>query len=151
MAYLFGDLISVSELEILWIFAGGSILMVLLFWLWQPLLAATIHEELARVEGLPVERLRLALILMMALVIAVAMKIVGVLLISSLMIIPAATARRFSRTPEQMAILAVVLGLLSVTGGIYTAYLIDTPAGPSVVVCSAAIFLISQLLPAKSV
>ena len=72
----------------------------------------TVHEELAQVEGLPVDRTRLIFMLLIALVIAVSMKIVGVLLITSMMIIPAAAARRFSRTPEQMALVAAIIGVI---------------------------------------
>ena len=103
---------------------------------------STIHEELARVEGVPVERLRLLLMLMFALVIAVAMKMVGVLLITALLIIPAATARRLASTPEQMAAMAVVFGFIAVAGGLSMSWHLDTPAGPSVVVTAFVTFLV---------
>lgn len=103
---------------------------------------STIHEELARVEGVPVERLRLALVLMFSLVIAVAMKIVGVLLITALLIIPAATARRLARNPEHMVGLAIVFGAIAVTGGLSLSWHLDTPAGPSVVVMAFLTFLL---------
>ncbi|MFS2125040.1 metal ABC transporter permease, partial [Pseudomonas sp. Pseusp97] len=80
MAYLFGDLLAVSHTDLLWIVAGSALVLGLIGWLWRPLLAITVHEELARVEGLPVTAIRLALMLLIAIVIAVAMKIVGVLL-----------------------------------------------------------------------
>ncbi|OZB18387.1 MAG: hypothetical protein B7X58_03450, partial [Marinobacter sp. 34-60-7] len=114
----------------------------LLAWLWRGLLMSTIHEELARVEGLPVERLRLVLMLMFSLVIAVAMKIVGVLLITALLIIPAATARRLARNPEHMMALAVCFGSLAVAGGLALSWHFDTPAGPSVVVTAFLTFVL---------
>ncbi|KNH39305.1 metal ABC transporter permease, partial [Pseudomonas lini] len=89
-AYLFGDLLAISPTDLAWILGGSAGVLVLLVTLWRPLLAITVHEELAKVEGLPVAALRLALMLLIAVVIAVAMKIVGVLLITSLLIIPAA-------------------------------------------------------------
>ena len=88
------------------------------------------------------ERLRLALMLMFALVIAVAMKIVGVLLITALLIIPAATARRLARTPEHMLVLAVFFGFIAVSGGLTLSWHFDTPAGPSVVVTAFLTFLL---------
>ena len=94
MAYLFGDLLAVSASDLLWIIAGSALVLALICFLWRPLLAITVHEELAKVEGLPVGAIRLALMLLIAIVIAVAMKIVGVLLITSLLIIPAAAAQR---------------------------------------------------------
>ena len=102
MAYLFGDLLAVSTTDLAWIIAGSAIVLLALIPLWRPLLAVTVHEELAKVEGLPVTAIRLSLMLLIAMVIAVAMKIVGVLLITSLLIIPAAAAQRHARTPEQM-------------------------------------------------
>jgi len=106
------------------------------------LLMSTIHEELARVEGVAVERLRLVLMLMFSLVIAVAMKIVGVLLITALLIIPAATARRLAHNPEIMAAMAVGFGFVAVSGGLSLSWHLDTPAGPSVVVTAFAVFLL---------
>ena len=150
MGYLFGDLLAVSTSDLLWIIGGSSMVLLALIVLWRPLLAITVHEELARVEGLPVNALRMALMLLIAIVIAVAMKIVGVLLITSLLIIPAAAAQRHARTPEQMAVAASLLGLLAVCGGLALSWFKDTPAGPSIVVCAASGFALSLALPRKS-
>ena len=147
MAYLFGDLLAVSPTDLLWISGGSALVLAALALLWRPLLAITVHEELARVEGLPVAALRMALMLLIAVVIAVAMKIVGVLLITSLLIIPAAAAQRHARTPEQMALGASLAGLLAVCGGLALSWFKDTPAGPSIVVCAAACFALSLALP----
>ncbi|WP_263081392.1 zinc ABC transporter permease subunit ZnuB [Endozoicomonas sp. Mp262] len=145
MSYLFGDLLAVNLQDLFWIYGGGSIVLALLTWLWRPLLAMSVHAELAQVEGIPVKKVRLVLTLLMALVIAVAMKIVGVLLITALLIIPAAAAQRFSNTPEQMAVKASLFGMAGVTGGLAASWYIDTPAGPSVVVSCFALFLVSLL------
>ena len=149
MAYLFGDLLAVGLNDIYLIYGGGIVVLGLLAWLWKPLLSMSIHSELAQVEGVPVKRVRLILTMLMALVIAIAMKIVGVLLITSLMIIPAATAQRLAKTPEQMAIFASLFGLASVSGGLAASWQLDTPAGPSVVVCSFFMFLLCQLIPRR--
>ena len=114
------------------------------------LLSITVHEELARVEGLPVTAIRLALMLLIAIVIAVAMKIVGVLLITSLLIIPPAAAQRHARTPEQMAMGASVLGCLAVLGGLALSWNLDTPAGPSIVVSAALLFMIAVMIPRRA-
>lgn len=147
MGYLFGDLLAVSQNDLLWIYGGGVLVLGLLIKLWNPLLAITIDEELAQVEGVPVAQVRLALMLLVGIVIAVAMKVIGVLLITSLLIIPAATSRRFSDTPEKMAILASIIGVIAVCLGLAASYQWDTPAGPSVVVCAAVLFLLSHSLP----
>ncbi len=144
MAYLFGDLLSVSSTDLGWIALGCGLVTLTLIKMWRPLLAITVNEELARVDGYNVDRLRLILMLMVGLVIAIAMKFVGALIITSLMIIPAATARRFSTSPEKMAMLASVIGVFSVLGGISLSWLEDTPAGPSVVVFAGLLFFLSQ-------
>ena len=143
ISYLFGDLLATSVTDIFWIYGGGTLVLGTLFWIWKPLLAMTIHAELAQVEGFPIKIIHLIVTLLMAMVISVAMKIVGVLLITSLMIIPAATAQQFSRTPEQMAVIATIIGLLSVAVGLAASWQLDTPVGPSIVVGSFLIFLLS--------
>ena len=147
MAYLFGDLLAIGPTDLYWIYGGGVLVLLLLVVFWKSLLAMTVNEELAKVEGYPVEAIRLLLMLLVALVIAVAMKIVGVLLITSLMIIPAATARRLSNSPVQMATVGSVLGCLAVSAGLLASYQWDTPAGPSVVVCAAGLFILIYSLP----
>jgi zinc transport system permease protein len=115
--------------------------------LWRPLLSATVHEELAAVEGVPVTAVNLGFMLLLAMVVALAMKIVGILLVTSLIIIPAATARRFSATPEAMAVLAAVIGCLAVAGGLAGSMAFDTPSGPSIVVAAFVLFVFSALMP----
>lgn len=149
MEYLFGDLLAITPNDLYWIYGGGVIVMILLWRLWNPLLAITINEELAQVEGVPVTKVRLALMLLIGVVIAIAMKVVGILLITSLLIIPAAAARRLAATPEQMAIIASLLGTLAVCLGLWASWNFDTPAGPSVVVAALCEFLLLYSLPVK--
>lgn len=143
MAYLFGDILSASPADVVSIWIISLVVLTLLLWLWRPLLAITVHEELAQVEGVPVTAVRTALMLLMALVIAIAMKVVGALLITALLIIPAAASRRLTQTPEHMALGASLLGCLSVAGGLASSFLWDTPAGPSIVLSAALLFLLS--------
>ena len=140
--YLFGDLLAVGLYDLVWIYLTFLVVALILWLSWRPLLMMTVHEELAKVEGIAVERYRLLLMLMISLVIAIAMKLVGVLLITSLLIIPSATARRLSHTPEGMALCASLLGVLSVITGLALSWWKDTPAGPSVVVSAFAIFVL---------
>ncbi|WP_298380608.1 zinc ABC transporter permease subunit ZnuB [Azospirillum sp.] len=149
MAYLFGDILSVTPNDLVWIYSGGAVALTGLALLWRRLLAVTVDEDLARVEGMPVDALRLAFMLLIALVIAIAMKIVGILLITSLLIIPAAAARRFTRTPESMAALASVFGVVAVVAGLLASLTWDLPGGPSVVVAAASLFLIGSLVPMR--
>ena len=149
MGYLFGDLLAISTTEMQLMVAGSLVVLALLAYFWRSLLALTVDEELARVEGLPVAGLRLVLMLLIALVIAVAMKVVGVLLITSLLIIPAASAQKHAKSPEQMALIASLIGVGSVLGGLWMSWNLDTPAGPSIVVCAAACFILSFSIPRR--
>lgn len=149
MAYLFGDILAVTPGDLLWVYAGGAAVLVALVLLWRPLLLITVHEELARVDGVPTARVRLAFMLLISVVIAVAMKIVGLLLIVSMLIIPAAAARRLAVTPEQMALLAALLGCLAVLGGLGASMKWDTPAGPSIVVAATGLFFLMLILPQR--
>ncbi len=142
MAFLFGDILAVGRTDLIWIYAGGAVILAVIAWLWRPLLALTVHEELARAEGAKVTPVSIAFMLLIAVTVALAMKIVGILLIASLLIIPAAAARRLARTPEQMAILASLAGVLAVVGGLYGSLEWDTPSGPSIVVAALAVFLL---------
>ena len=145
LAYLFGDLLTATPTDIVTITLVASLVLALVITFWRSLIAITVHEELARVEGVKVEAVRMLLMLAMALVIAIAMKVVGVLLITALLIIPAAAARRLTQTPEQMAGVASLLGLIAVSGGLASSFFWDTPAGPSVVLSASGIFALTLL------
>ncbi|MBE7733911.1 metal ABC transporter permease [Devosia faecipullorum] len=147
MGFLFGDILAVSLQDIAIIYGGGVAILLILWLNWRPLLAATVSPDLAEAEGLNPEVSRIILMLLMASVIAIAMKLVGVLLITSLLIIPAATARRLSATPEMMAIIAALLGAVAVAGGLFGSRNWDTASGPSIVVMALVIFLLSLALP----
>ncbi|UTF59177.1 metal ABC transporter permease [Gilvimarinus sp. DA14] len=145
-SYLFGDILATTKGDVATIWAVGAFVFIALAWLWKPLLAITVHEDLARVEGVRVSLVRTALMLLMALVIAIAMKVVGVLLITALLIIPAAAARRLSHTPEQMAVFASAIGACAVVGGLAASFYWDWPAGPAIVLGAAAAFTIALAL-----
>ncbi|WP_339118256.1 metal ABC transporter permease [Halomonas sp. BMC6] len=145
-AYLFGDILAVGKQD-LWVIGGGvALVLLLLYWRWSPLLAATLSEELAYASGIQPRREQLVLTLALAVVVAVALKVVGVLLIAALLIIPAATARPFCRTPEAMAMVAVGVAMLAVVTGLKSAYLLDTPTGPTIVSLAALLFTLATLI-----
>ena len=148
-ALLFGDVLAMTVSDLYWIYGGGAAALALLLWLWRPLLAVTVHEDLARVEGVNVVVVQLGFMVVIALVIAVAIKIVGVLLLTSLLVIPAAAARRVSTTPEMMAVLAAIIGTVAVIGGLSGSLQWDTPAGPSVVLAAMVLFLLVMLIPGR--
>ena len=150
MGYLFGDILAISKTDLAIIFGGGLVIALALQRLWKPLLNATLSEELSWAEGGNPARDRLLLNLLLAFLIAVAMKIVGVLLITAMLIIPAASARPLSRTPELMAVFAALIGVLAVIAGLQASLHFDTPAGPSIVVTATLFFAATNLVHALS-
>lgn len=140
LGFLFGDILAVSLGDLIWIWGGGAAVLVALVAIWRPLLTMTVHEELAAVEGLPVAALRIAFLLLVSVVTAVALKIVGALLIIALLVIPAAAARRLSTTPETMAVTAAGVGVVSVVIGLWSSLWWDLPASPAIVLAATLLF-----------
>ena len=143
--YLFGNILSVSATDLWLIFATAGMTVAVLVWQWENLLSITINKDLAAVEGVPVERVRLLLAFLIAAVIAVGMKIIGMLLVMSLVIIPAAAARHITATPERMAVAAALIGMASVVLGLLGSLKWDLPAGPAIVLVASAGFAASFL------
>ena len=145
MGFLFGDILAITAGDIAIIWGGGLVVLALVSFIWKPLLASTVSYDIAVAEGLRPDLANFLFMVLMAGVIAISMKIVGVLLITALLIIPAATARRFSGNPEIMAVMASILGAASVWLGLEGSLKWDTPAGPSIVVAALAFFITSVL------
>ena len=146
---LFGDVLALTWVDVTWIWAGALLVLATLALLWRMLLLATIDEDLAAAEGVPTARMRIALMLLVAAVVALAMKAVGALLITALLLIPAATARRFTHGPETMALGAALVGALSVAGGLAASLRFDVPAAPGIVAVALGLFALSQLVPQR--
>lgn len=143
--FLFGDIMRVTAVD-LWVIWGGALVVLAgLVWRWAPLLTSTLNEDLAVASGLKPRREQLVLTLALAVVVAVAIKVVGALLIGAMLIIPAAAARGVSRTPEGMVIMAVLVGVVASVGGLLFAAAWGAPAGPSIVVAAAALFGVSAV------
>jgi len=143
MGYLFGDILAVTASDIFWIYGGGALLLGILALIWRPLIALTVHPDMAIAEGTGRLPVRLTFMILMALSVAIAMKIVGILLVTALLIIPPAAARRFAKSPETMAVATVIVGGAAVIGGLAASFTWDTPSGPSIVAAAAAIFALS--------
>ena len=143
MGFLFGDILAMTKIDLAVIWGGGAAVLAVLRHIWRPLFAATVNHDLATAEGMRPDLMNIIFMILVAAVIAVSMKLVGVLLITALLIIPAATARRFSASPEQMAVIAALVGMASVWIGLEGSLKWDTPAGPSIVVAALICFVIS--------
>lgn len=144
-ALLFGDILTVSRNDLAVIWLGGAAALVVLWRIWRSLLATTVNTDLAVVAGLRPEQARLVFGFLVAAVIAVAIKIVGVLLIVALLVIPAATVRRFAPNPENMAVSAAAAGVLAVAGGLTASAQLDTPSGPSIVLATLLLFILTRI------
>lgn len=144
VGFLFGDILAVGRRDLVLLAGLAGIAAVFFLRTWRGLLSAATSEELALVEGVPVQRLRLALLLLLALTVALGMRIVGLLLVMALLVVPVAAVRPFVRGPEVMVLAAASVGLVSVTGGLLLAFRFDWPAGPAIAVFAVALFLLSQ-------
>ena len=145
MGVLFGDILSVNSNDLLVIWIGGALILVVLSYIWKPLFASTVNYELAEAEGMKPERVNAIFTILLAALIAISINIIGVLLITGLLIIPTAMARNLSDNPRQMVILSIIGGLLSVLIGLYASFEINTSSGPSIVVVALILFILSLM------
>ena len=140
--YLLGDILAVSRVELAMIWVGAVLVLAGLAWRWQSLLMATLDPDLATASGIHPEREKLVLTVALAVVVAVALQVVGALLIGALLILPAAAMRPLSGTPETLALLAAVTGGGAALGGVELSVQLDTPTGPTIVVLALMVFIL---------
>ncbi|MDH5490192.1 MAG: metal ABC transporter permease, partial [Rhodospirillaceae bacterium] len=145
MAFLFGDILSVSAEDVYFTWAGALGVLAVLGFIYKPLLSITVHRELAMVEGVNIRLIETVFVLLLAVAVALSIKIVGVLLVASMLIIPAASARSFSATPERMIFLASMAGVVAVCLGVLASLKLDWPAGPAIVAAATLLYIISAL------
>jgi zinc transport system permease protein len=147
MDLLFGDILTVTWRDVGVVWAGGAAVLCVLAYLWRDLIAMSVHEDLAQAEGVKVQRVELGFILLIALMTAISMKIVGLLLITALLIIPAAGARRLARTPEGMALAAAGLAGLAVVAGLFASATLNAISGPAIVLGAGCLFVLTLAVP----
>ena len=144
-AYLFGDILVVSKADLAVIWGGAIGVVAVLRVRWQALLSGILSDDLAYAAGLNPRRDRMVLTLLIAAVVAVSIKVVGALLITAMLIIPAAAARLIARGPEAMALWATLIGVVAAIGGLYVARMFGTTAGPSIICFAAAVFCLASI------
>ena len=147
---LFGDILTVSRVDVLTVWAGAGVVLAVIIYLWRDLIAISVHEDLARAEGINVPWVELVFMLTIAAMTAFAMKIVGLLLITALTVIPAAAARRIAASPEAMAVWSGIFAGIAVVAGLIMSALWGTMAGPSVVLCASFIFVLTLATPQRN-
>jgi zinc transport system permease protein len=147
MDLLFGDILTVSWRDVIIMWGGGAAVLFVLAFLWRDLIAISVHEELAQAEGVNVQRVELGFILLIALMTAISMKIVGLLLITALLVIPAAAARRLSPTPERMAVISACLAAVAVVMGLALSAFANAISGPAIVLSAGILFVLTLMVP----
>ena len=145
MGLLFGDILAVNQNDLLLIWIGGALILLILKFIWRPLFASTVNYELAEAEGMKPDKFNAIFTVLMAAVIAISIKIVGLLLITGMLIMPAAMGRNLSNNPQQMVILSVIAGLLSVIIGLFSSLQFNTPSGPSIITAALILFCFSLI------
>ena len=145
MGLLFGDILAVNKKDLMTIWVGGALILLVLRLIWRSLFASTVNYELAQAEGLNPDRAKAVFTILLAAIIAISIKLVGVLLITGMLIIPTAMARNLSDNPKKMVIFSIIGGLLAVLIGLFSSLEFNTPSGPSIIVAALALFIISLL------
>ncbi len=145
MGFLFGDVFAVTNDDLVWVLVGGGLVLAVMVALWRPLVRVSLHEDLATAEGIDPRFVRGAFDILLAVTIAVAMKIVGILLVMAFLIVPSVAARPLASTPERMAVIAAIVAMLGVFGGLYASLMVDVPGGPSIVLAMSALAVMSLL------
>ena len=145
MGLLFGDILAVNEIDLLIIWIGGALILLSLKIIWKPLFASTVNHELAEAEGMNPDKVNAIFTVLLAAIIAISIKIVGLLLITGMLIMPAAMARNISNNPLQMVKLSIVGGLLSVLIGLFSSLQINTPSGPSIITAALLLFCLTLI------
>jgi zinc transport system permease protein len=143
VGFLFGDVFAVTWSDVAIIFIGGAGVLAVVAWLWQPLLRLAVHEDLAAAEGVDRDKVRTVFIILLAVTIAVAMKIVGILLVMAFLVVPAVAARPLTRTPEHMVVFTALLAAASVVSGLWLSVVVDAPGGPSIVIIMSVLAALS--------
>lgn len=150
MGLLFGDILAVNKVDILIIWIGGALILIILKFIWKSLFAATVNYDLAEAEGMKPDRASIIFTILMAAMIAIAIKMVGLLLITGMLIMPASMARNLSDNPSKMVVLSIVGGIMSVSIGLFASLEFNSPSGPSIITAALILFLLSLINFRKS-
>jgi len=145
-SYLFGSIVTISESDLWLVAALGVVVLAVAIGLRPPLFAVCQDEAHARVSGLPVRFYSILIAVMAAVTITVAMRTVGLLLVSALMVVPVAAAQQLTRSFRSTHLAAMALGLVAAVAGVAVSYEADTQPGPTIVLLALASFVVAALV-----
>ena len=151
MGLLFGDILAVNKQDLITIWIGGALILLVLKVIWKPLFASTVNYELAEAEGLNPDRAKAIFTILLAAIIAISIKLVGVLLITGMLIIPTAMSRNLSDNPKKMVSFSIIGGMMSVLIGLFSSLEFNTPSGPSIIAAALLLFVLSLLKIKQSI
>jgi ABC-type Mn2+/Zn2+ transport system permease subunit len=143
-AYLFGDILAITNNDLLLILAVTILTITSLLLFLKPFLQITFNRDLAKVEGINVRFFEYLLFLIIAVVITVSLKIVGIILVTSLLIVPAASAKNLASSMKRLFMLSSFFGVLAGIVGLIGSVYLDTPSGPTIVLVSIGIFFLTM-------
>ena len=141
-SYLFGDILTVTSSELLWFVFATIFVLIVLSLIWNKLVLLTINENIAKAEKVNTNLIWGVFLTLLIIFVATCVKIVGILLVTSMLIIPAASAKQISKSPVQMAIFSSLIGIFSIILGLYSSILFDTPTGPTIIMTLVIIFIV---------
>lgn len=144
--YLFGDIVSVSWSDVIWCGAVAAAVVAALFRWLNSLALISAHEDLAHVAGVQVRRNNYLFVFLLTATVALSIRLLGVVLVTSLVVIPAASARSLAVNLRQQLALSVLLGLAGAAGGVALSYPLNIPSGPTVTLALAALFIVTLAL-----
>jgi zinc transport system permease protein len=150
-SYLFGNILAISRTEVVISISLSVVLIIIVILYYEELLSITFDEESAKASGIKTDRINKVLVLLTSLTVVLAMKVVGIMLISALLILPPVTALQVAKSFKATIIVSALSGVLSVISGVFTSFMLNVPAGATIVIINFIFFLAAfTLAHAKS-
>ncbi|MBI4849592.1 MAG: metal ABC transporter permease [Nitrospirae bacterium] len=143
--YLFGDILAITNTDLLLLFVIGVLCISALLFFSKPFLQITFNRDLAQVEGINVRLFEYLLFFIIAIVVTVSLKIIGIILVTSLLVVPAAAAKNLALSMRRLFALSCIFGLVSGITGLMLSVYLNTPSGPTIVLVSVGIFFLTML------
>jgi zinc transport system permease protein len=143
--FLFGDILAITGADLFLIFIVGVLTILILLIFFKPFLQITFNRDLARVEGINVRLFEYMLFIIIAVVVTISLKIIGIILVTSLLIVPAAAAKNIASSMKRLFMISCLFGVVSGIVGLVGSVYLDTASGPTIVMVSIVIFFLTML------